>query len=380
MNKIDTIEAISDTIGSCSITITPKRCSYIRNWNSRCQQCMNACQHEAIKRSVGHLKIDSELCTDCGACCNACPTSTFATTAPDMNQIVSQAKLYARANGGEVAFVCQQHANEQHIDVEKALVLPCLNYLDEYLLTGLYAVGAERIVLLKGSCEGCEVDCAEPYFDVAVQSTKQMLELWKVPGRLEMLDEIPEKYLTKHKHAVASIGSDRREAFRQAGSSAMGFLAQAVNDIVDTATGKPAPKKEDPDKQIIVRLDEIFPPNTYRSVRMLTMLDHIGTRPRGKTIESRFWASVDIDPEKCRHCGMCSTLCVTRALEFIEHGDGKVSLLFHPQLCINCRMCKECCLTRSMVYSNKVLADDLDQGVVKTLLDHVPEQKINRPW
>ena len=115
MSKIDTIEAISDTLGSSSITVLPKRCSYIRNWNSRCTHCLDACQHEAIKRSVGRFKIDAEACTDCGACAGACPTSALVTTAPNMSDTVAQARACAKANRGQVAFVCSRHANELHV-------------------------------------------------------------------------------------------------------------------------------------------------------------------------------------------------------------------------------------------------------------------------
>ena len=68
MSKIDTIESISDKLAATSISVVPKRCVYIRNWHSRCRSCLTACQHDAVKRSLGHLSIDSELCTNCGAC------------------------------------------------------------------------------------------------------------------------------------------------------------------------------------------------------------------------------------------------------------------------------------------------------------------------
>ena len=157
----------------------------------------------------------------------------------------------------------------------------------------------------------------------------------------------------------------------------MSYLVQTVDDIVGTVTGEPI-KHEDKDKQIIVRLDEVFPPDTYRSARMLNMLDYLGTRPYGATIESRFWASVDIDPTKCKYCGACVRMCVTRALQYTENEDDTVTLTFQPSLCVACGLCKDSCLSRSMVYSNKVLADDLDRDVVKDLYrDHERPKRNN---
>lgn len=371
MSKIDTIEKISDTLARVSIAVEPKRCSYIRNWNSRCKHCLNACQHEAIRRSIGRLSIDAEACTECGACVAACPTSTMATVAPTMTEIVNQTRALAAENGGHAYFVCTRHAEQMALDPEKVIVLPCLNYLDEYLITGLFAVKVKTVTLIAGDCENCPIDCSEPYFDLTVKNVEPLLKLWGIPDTLETVEQAPDSlHLEGGKKHVTAITSDRREAFKQAGTSVMGYLAQVVDDIVGTVTGEPI-EKEDPDRQIIVRLDEVFPPDTYRSVRMLNMLDFLGTRPYGATVDSRFWASVDIDPSKCKYCGACARMCVTRALRYTENEDDTVTLTFQPSLCVGCGLCKDSCLTRSMVYSSKVLADDLDRDVVKDLYrDH----------
>lgn len=379
MSKIDTIEKISDTLARVGISIEPKRCSYIRNWNSRCKQCLSACQHDAIKRSIGRLSIDGELCTECGACAAACPTSTMRTVAPTMTDIVNQTRTLAAENDGHALFTCSRHAEQAGIDPNKVIVVPCLNYLDEYLMTGLFAVNVRDVTLVCPDCEGCNVDCAEPYFDLTVSSVKSVLDCWHIDGSAEIIRDVPEQLRLsgKRKHVTTTVTSDRREAFKQAGGSFMSYLVQAVDDIVGTVTGEPI-KHEDKDKQIIVRLDEVFPPDTYRSARMLNMLDYLGTRPYGATIESRFWASVDIDPTKCKYCGACARMCVTRALQYTENEDDTVTLTFQPSLCVACGLCKDSCLSRSMVYSNKVLADDLDRDVVKDLYrDHERPKRNN---
>ncbi|MDD6739220.1 MAG: 4Fe-4S binding protein, partial [Coriobacteriaceae bacterium] len=79
MSKLDELEALAKEVSASTITILPKRCSYIRNWNSKCKACMNACPHDAISRSIGRFSIDPDLCTNCGACTAACPTSALLT-------------------------------------------------------------------------------------------------------------------------------------------------------------------------------------------------------------------------------------------------------------------------------------------------------------
>lgn len=378
MGKLDTIETIAAKVSDTSIVTTPKRCSYIRNWNSKCKQCLNVCQHEAISRSIGHLKIDPNACTNCGACVAACPTSTFNTTAPSMNELVRQARISAQRNDGIAVFCCTPHAVTKHINTENAVVLPCLNYLDEYLIIGLFAMGIHTVRILHIDCTGCKTDCSEPYVDTMLESTRNLMRLWKIPGALDVLDFVPTQLkLETSGHKGSSITSDRRGAFKQAGGSLLGMIMDAVDDTVGKVTGEQKPK-EDPDKQVIVRIDEVFPPDSYRSVRLLHMLDHLGKRPYGSTIDTRFWATVSIDPNKCRYCGACSNMCVTRALKYSTDEQGLATLTFQPSLCIGCGLCKDSCLTRSLVYTTKVLADDLDADTVKYLYkDHEQPKRRN---
>ena len=378
-DKLETLESVSEVLARTSIALDPKRCSYIRNWNSTCRMCLNVCQHDAISRSIGRLHIDSEACTECGACVAACPTSTFSATSPTMNQIVALARENAEKLDQHVVFACSHHVERLGIDTGHVVELPCLNYLDEYTITGLFALDVKMVVLFKPGCEGCSIDCAEPYIDTVIASTKALLKQWQTHKRLKVYDEVPSAFLIEaqsgKKHRREADASQRREAFADAGLSMQSYLYSAIGDTVGSLTGAPPKKKEDKDPQIIVRLDEVYPADSYRGVRMLRMLDFLGTRPYGQHVQSRFWTNVNIDPERCRHCGACATMCVTRALVYTEHDDKTVSLTFQPSLCVGCRLCKDGCLTRSMKYENDVLADDLDEDVVKHLLDHAEPDK-----
>ena len=365
MSKIDTIESISDKLAATSISVVPKRCVYIRNWHSRCRSCLTACQHDAVKRSLGHLSIDSELCTNCGACVAACPTSAMSTTAPSATEIVRQARISAERNAGSAAFVCARHAQTTHIDTDRVVVLPCLDYLDEYLITGMFALKFKRVVLFTLSCEGCDIDCEQPYFEEMVRSTHQVLDLWKIPGTFATLDEVPATLvLDKPRAQTNVIKSDRREAFEQAGASAVGYAWHAVSSAIASLTGEAAP---DPNAQIIMIPEERFAPDSYRSIRLLRMLETIGTHPQGATIDTRFWASVDIDPDRCKRCGACARMCVTQALKYHVDDERRATLSFRPALCVNCHLCRDSCISHSMIYTTKVPAADLVPDVIEFL-------------
>ncbi len=371
MTKIETIESISDHLAATSIDVVPKRCTYIRNWNSRCKACLTACQHDAIERSLGRLSINSEKCTECGACVAACPVSTMRTTAPGQNEIVRQARQSAQLNAGSAAFICERQARAIGVDAQRVVVLPCLNYLDEYLISGLFAFKLKRVILFTCGCQDCTIDCEQPYLDQMIQSTKSVLAYWDVKGTFATLDEVPDTLrISQSKVKGATIRSDKREAFKQSGASAAEFAWKAMRKTIGSITGEEL-QEDDPNERIIVKPEERFPADSYRSVRLLNMLDHIGTRPRGATIDTRFWASVDIDPNCCRYCGTCAMMCSTQALKYELDASKRATLTFQPSLCTNCRLCKDACLTHSLIYSNKIPANELDRDVVKDLFrDH----------
>lgn len=376
MRKIDTIENISNQLSATSISAVPKRCVYIRNWHSRCRNCLSACQHEAIERSLGHLSIDSEKCTNCGACAESCPTSAMLTTAPNASEIVRQARMSAERNAGSAAFICARHAERVDVDTERVVVLPCLDYLDEYLIAGMLGLGFERVILFTLGCDGCDVDCEQPYFEHIVDSARKLLSLWNVRGTFATLDEVPSTLIVERhaRNKARAIQSDRRDAFKQTGASALGYAFKSVSQAIAGVTGE---KLEHPGDRIVMNPDERFPAESYRSVRLLNVLDRIGAPAPGATVDSRFWASVDVDPSLCKHCGICARMCVTQALKFHVDEENRATLTFQPSLCTNCRLCKDSCLSHSMIYSTKVPVSELTSGEVKTLFanEELPVKK-----
>ena len=384
MSKLDDIEVLAQGVSASTITILPKRCSYIRNWNSSCKACINACHHDAISRKIGRLKIDAEKCTDCGACTVACPTSAMLTSSPNQTDIVRTAKATAANYGGIAAFMCRRHADELDIDENRVTVLPCLNYLDEYLICGLLAIGINRVALLNPTCEGCDIDSDEPYFPAAVKSARNLMKTWDTDGKVKIFHNVPDNICNcggKLRHAK----SDRREALAQAGGSAMGYLIDTVDEVV---TGQ---KKhvDNQDKQVVVKPEDVFPADTYRGPRIKKMLDRAGQLPQGASIESRFWATIDIDDAKCIRCGCCASMCATHALLFIQdlpenptrvqRKEAPGTLVFQPNLCMACGLCADSCFKKAIVIGNRIPASYLDPDMLVVLFEN-EKQKNQRKF
>lgn len=383
MSKIDSLEAFAQGVTASTIVVLPKRCTYIRNWNSSCKACLNACKHDAIKRSIGRLSIDAERCANCGACTCACPTNALLTSAPDQTEIVRQARQTAQAYGNMACFMCEKEAEELDIDRSRVTVLPCLNYLDEYLISGLFALGIERVALLVRSCKGCELNGDEPYFPTMVKSARSLTKLWNAPGKVKVFHEVPPSLCNSGTKGRHLSGGSRREAFTQAGGSAVGYVMESIDEAI---TGKPKNHGAS-NAQVVVRSDEVFPANTYRGPRVVKMLNRIGELPSGASIESRFWMTVDIDATKCIRCGCCASMCATRALSYVQEDlpenptrtqrkETPGSLIFRPSLCMACGLCQDSCFKKAIVTGNRVPADYLDPE--KLIYLFKDEKQINR--
>ena len=379
MGKIDHIEAISNELAAANtVSAIPRRCNHVRNHNSRCKRCIYACKHDAITRRVGYLEVSTEKCTGCGACITACPATAFTTQNVDQNDIVLKSKEIAKRCGGVVCFICEKNAIEVNIDTNNVIVLPCLDYLDEYLLCGLFACGITHIALFQPSCKDCLIDSDDPYINKTIESAKTLLKEWNVEGKIKVFHEIPENMREKNHHKNSIETDNRRSAFAHAGASILNYVTDSIDNML--ATDEEKKKLANKSKHVVVPIDDVDPANTYRSVRMITLLRHIGTLPKDTTIYSRFWSDIHIDEARCKYCGACATFCPTRALEYKLKDPSDVcspaTLTFKPELCTSCNLCKDSCRHRALLTSNRVPANYLKPGLSLTLYkDKEPENK-----
>ena len=379
MGKIDHIEAISNELAAANTVIAiPRRCNHVRNHNSKCKRCFSACKHNAINRNIGQLIISAELCTGCGACVAACPASAITTNNPRQNDIVLEAKKLARHCDGVVCFVCNKWAKEAKMDTSNVIVLPCLDYLDEYLLCGLFACGATHLAIFQPSCEDCSIDSGEPYINKAITCSKTLLDEWNVKGKIKVFTKIPNNMCNAHKNNKANKEGGKRSAFAQTGASVLDYVTKSFDNFL--ATDKEKKEIARKNDRIVVAIDDVDPAHTYKSVRILTLLKHIGTLPSGATINSKFWCDIHIDKARCHFCGACATFCPTRALKYTQKDPSTPSsdatLTFQPQLCTGCMLCKDSCIRRALLISNRVSADNLKDETVLTLYkDEEPHNK-----
>lgn len=381
MGKIDHIEAISNELAAANtVTAIARRCNYVRNHNSKCDRCIKACKHDAIIKQIGYLEVSTKTCTGCAACIQACPATAFTTQNVDQNDIVLHAKKIAKHCGGVVCFVCAKNAVEQNMDTSNAVVLPCLDYLDEYLLCGLFACGVSHIALFEPNCTDCTIDSSDPYINKVAKSAKTLLKEWNVEGKIKVFHEIPDNLKKKHSHKNSIDAQNRRGAFAHAGASVLGYVTENIDSMLATDEEKSKLKQSKKPKHIVVPIEDVDSAKTYRSVRMVALLRYIGMLPEGKTISSRFWNNIHIDEAKCKHCGACATFCPTRALRYKQKDPSNVcslaTLIFRPELCTACNLCEDSCMSKALTTLSEIPASYLKPKFFVTLYkDKEPENK-----
>ncbi len=396
MPNLDRIEAVSDELDRSPMQVNEHRCSFVRNRTVSCRFCLDFCPAGALSREIGKLHVDTGLCRSCGACALVCPTSTYLTTDPNTVTIVEQAKESAPLNQGTACFICDRYADELKIDRSRVVVIPCANYLDEYLILGLFLVGIDRVAIMRPGCEDCPSHHDPFAFDVAMDSIKRLQHDWNFKISLLDTPNVPDN-LQGHTKGTP-LGYDRRAAFTEARDQFVGVAGKQVESFIQ---GTPV-LDPDRDAQTVVGLDEHFATQTYRSALVLQALRHLGEPEEGATTTSRFWGQLSIDTEKCNACGHCATFCPTDALEYeidedaeemiiknnttvvctansATHGVKPASLFFTPSRCIQCHVCVDTCQKKALSQSQTVEIADLLEGTTQVLFeDELPPQ--NQPF
>ncbi|MCQ2752004.1 MAG: 4Fe-4S binding protein [Coriobacteriales bacterium] len=400
MAKIDTIENIANSISKSNIAVEYERCINLRNVHAKCNLCKNTCPQAAIEVDFGHFQIKNTICTNCASCVSACPTSALSCINPNRNEIVKKAKKFADKSGGLVLFVCSMIAKEYNIDTQKCLVIPCLNYIDEYLICGLKALGVEQLGLICAKnddsylCYNCEMlvkadwlgqkksnenVTANLQFLSVVQRSKVLLDLWNIKMELVIFDYVPislkkinndgsksKEKKSKEKQANATYNASRRESFEQAGRDAATFVTSKVSTLFDE-------NKKSSDVISVDASVKIEDGKTLSS-KLLNLLPAIGQIEEDKTIKTKFWASINIDESLCNYCGDCGFACPTNALKYNRSENSiKGRLEFNASLCCNCKLCAQACYKKAIIIDNAIMANNLISKKINILFEEAPK-------
>jgi len=356
MNDIATV---AEALQKCPVFVMEDRCSAVRNRNASCRECVVACPAGAIEVAANKLTVDASLCTGCGACTSVCPTEAIAPLKPLDVEASRLASAIAKANEGRAVFACARISSKHRADPDTYVEVACLGRMEESMLVDLVAGGARKVLLVDGTCSTCKHRGVTPCVENTVAYANLMLQAFGSEVRVERCSDFPQDMQISD--ATGRFGSTRRGFIGDAAASAKETALTAAKAAVESELGV---EKKLPQIGERLRATEN---GTLPQLRMprhevaINALDALGT-PVVDSLETRLFASIDIDVSKCNACGMCAVFCPTGALK--RDATDKVSsqvkyFEFSACDCVQCGMCADVCWKEALVINPVVSFSEL---------------------
>lgn len=356
MTSLASILEVLERIDNASIAVHQGRCALVRNRNSGCRRCAEACTSGCISFTDDGLEVDASLCVGCGTCTTVCPTGALEARSPSDDDLLGSCANALKKLGDEAVIVCSTMAQRASslIDPQRCAVVPCLGRVDESLLCTIACAGAERIALVHGPCAECALRPGEAVAHEVAATTRELLSAWSIPTAIEIADLIPRGC----RRLEADYDSDRRALFGDLAS----HIGSAARTVVSDER-KPQARAE------ALRFQKVTEDGTLphflpeRRRHLLSVLAGRGA-PDDVMVATRLWGHVIIDADKCSSCRMCATFCPTGAIAKYDREDG-LGVEHAPSACVKCRVCENICPEGALSLSDEVFAVDLMEGVVE---------------
>lgn len=361
MAQLNHILGVWEALQSIDIAVDQNRCVLVRNKNASCLKCAGACTSDCISVSEdGQLVLQTQQCIGCGTCATACPTGALTPQNPTDRQLFEACTAALQATGGRVAIACENmlEAAEGLYNPAHVVGVTCLGRIDESLIVLLARAGAEKVALVKGTCEGCRSNPGSVMAECVCETANALLRTWGRPALAEVAQKMPS--FTKRQEGPAfdekrrALLADMIDTTRSAARASANMAVRDALNIHD----------EEPELEFQkVQEDGTLPqalPN--RRTRLLKGLASLGA-PQDIMIGTRLWGHVIIDTQRCESCQMCATFCPTGALrKFNDKADGNFGVDHFPARCVKCRCCADICPAGAIEISEEVFAVDLESG------------------
>lgn len=285
------------------LKVQPQRCVKTRNRFASCNKCSKACPVSAISLEKG-LTIKEDVCTECMICTVTCPTDALSD---------EKYPQYFREmpNREMISFTCENdRSNGSHIK------LACLAQLDKSLL--INATNSSHNVTIQFHEERCK-SCRKynSHLKTILEDTINNLNTML---KEKIVINFNEKQNTKMERSYT-----RRDLFS--------FYSKKITNNVVT----PLFFEEEETKNLRLSLET----GTKQTIYQILLERH-----QNKFIEHH--SASDLNTlqlsftARCDGCKVCSTVCTTSALKFIEE-EKEVKAIFSPSQCNGCMSCIDIC-------------------------------------
>ena len=359
MPNVNDIANLAEALEKHPVIVVGDRCVAVRNRNATCRKCVQACPFDALKVEANELTLDATSCVGCGACIGICPTEALVSAeSPDNTLSVASIKALEHANGVGV-IACARISSKHLADPEQYLEVSCLARVDESIVVELAAQGASSVMLVDGVCKTCKYrDCISGVEETMDQA-RLVIQAGGSACTVERASSFPDELLIED--ATGMFGSTRRRFFSDAVGAARETAMVAAKTTIEQELGMKAQEAAIGERLRVTKDGSLPTIDVPRHDRLLNAFDALGAQV-GERLDSRKFATVSIDAEKCNSCGMCAVFCPTGALrrnETEKASDPITSIEFSASECINCSLCKDVCWEGALTLEEGVAFEQL---------------------
>ena len=181
-----------EALESKALHVHPLQCSRLRHQLSTCQRCSTHCPTGAISWGES-LDIDADKCTGCGICANVCPNGVFEAENPTNKMLLKRISEGLKCFE-QIAFTCNKHHQESDMSSTKSgnvLTVPCLGRIDESVLIGCIALGADSVSLLSAPCRDCEYKSGWGVISQTASTADNILTMFGISQKIELCSIAP---------------------------------------------------------------------------------------------------------------------------------------------------------------------------------------------
>lgn len=348
MEPLDYLERFLYRVSGAQATVEAPRCLREHSGLSECDLCVKSCPVQSIDLRGGVHVLSH--CTGCGVCLAVCPVSAFDLSGAAPGQLLSRAASVLR-RGGSLSITCERSADVASAD----LVLPCLAGLDETVVLGVLALGAQKLSLTRGPCGACPYTEAVPRY----RRTLDRMRRWSraIPGAAERIVEVGEGEESPEKsQASKTVGPDRRAFFAWVRSEGMQLMASVLDDFSEGLHGRRSVEG------VPLPLRNRLLPHILKKLGVGE--DEIPYDPEGPCAE------LLLDEIKCNGCEACVRICPTKAI--VRGEDEEVfRLTLEVNRCVNCALCLDACIPNALTYR---------QGLSLSAVMGKPKVLVEKPY
>lgn len=313
-------------------------CTGNRDRASTCRKCMDSCPAGILKKEDRGVQDDiaADRCARCGLCATVCPVGVFEAKDPsDEEIIVSSAEVLERFP--EVVFVCSHRLGRTRIPY--AVEVPCVGRLNEAVLVGAAAMGAEKVWLECSARSTCGIGQGAKVAAEVLKVSRRILSLYEHPTEIALTSRQPVVHERKNERSRQS-GSKRRE------------LRKQLKEVAESSRSETETMR--PDSQLCYHLPK-------RRRLLLHFMRALGKPVKEKVPAGEMpFAQVHIN-ENCSICNWCTLFCPTGALAQRESG-GRGSICFDPAHCVKCGLCEAVCQERALTLEEEIAPAKLMSG------------------